>query len=148
MWARLPIPATALGPRCLPGPHDTNSTPHGCMHWEGRGDGHWVHVDGPFVPCPETPGSDCSRCSNAGWPGKGPRPAFPPLVPGVNDAPIESVYDVLKVPKDLKPGEYVLGWRYDCEGTAQVWQNCADILVGGRSERRAVSYTHLTLPTK
>ena len=39
------------------------------------------------------------------------------------------VYDVLKVPKDLKPGEYVLGWRYDCEGTAQVWQNCADILV-------------------
>jgi hypothetical protein len=24
-------------------------------------------------------------------------------------------------------GKYVLGWRYDCEATAQVWSNCADI---------------------
>ena len=35
--------------------------------------------------------------------------------------------DVLRVPADLPEGDYVLGWRYDCEGTAQVWQNCADI---------------------
>lgn len=28
---------------------------------------------------------------------------------------------------DVKPGKYVLGWRYDCEETAQVWQNCADV---------------------
>jgi len=44
-------------------------------------------------------------------------------------APVEGVLDVLKVPKDLPPGEYVLGWRYDCEGTAQVWSNCADVYV-------------------
>jgi hypothetical protein len=34
---------------------------------------------------------------------------------------------VVKVPTDLAPGKYVLGFRYDCESTAQVWSNCADI---------------------
>lgn len=125
-WARLPIPATGLGPRCLPGPHDTNSTPNGCMDWEGRSN-HNAHVDGPCVPCPETLGSDCSRCSNPGWPGKGPRPAFPPALPGIIEGSTAGVLDVLKVPADLPAGEYVLGWRYDCEGTAQVWSNCADV---------------------
>lgn len=125
-WARLPIPAAGLGPRCLPGPNDTNSTPNGCMEWEGRKN-HNGHVDGPCVPCPETPGSDCSRCSNPGWPGKGSRPAFPPAVPDAIGSPVAGVLDVVKVPGNLPPGDYVLGWRYDCEGTAQVWSNCADI---------------------
>ena len=31
-----------------------------------------------------------------------------------------AVRDVVKVPSDLKPGPYVLGFRYDCEATAQV----------------------------
>jgi hypothetical protein len=26
-WAMIPIPPTALGPRCIPGPHDTATTP-------------------------------------------------------------------------------------------------------------------------
>ncbi|KAL1525546.1 hypothetical protein AB1Y20_020401 [Prymnesium parvum] len=38
-----------------------------------------------------------------------------------------SVLDVLKIPTTLPPGEYILGWRYDCEATAQVWSNCADV---------------------
>lgn len=125
-WARLPIPSSGLGPRCLPGPNDTNSTPNGCMEWEGRSDGHNGHIDGPCVPCPETPGSDCSRCSNPGYPG-GAKPAFTPPLPGVIESPIDGVLDVLKVPSELPAGDYVLGWRYDCEGTAQVWSNCADI---------------------
>jgi hypothetical protein len=33
----------------------------------------------------------------------------------------------LLIPKALTPGKYVLGWRYDCEATAQVWSNCADV---------------------
>ena len=33
-WAMLPIPENGLGPRCLPGPDDTPSTPHGCEPWE------------------------------------------------------------------------------------------------------------------
>jgi hypothetical protein len=36
---------------------------------------------------------------------------------------------MVKIPADLKAGKYVLGWRYDCEATAQVWSNCADITV-------------------
>lgn len=131
MWSRLPIPATGLGPRCLPGPSDTASTPNGCMTWEGRSN-HNGHVDGPCVPCPETPGSDCSRCSNPGTadpqhPATVRRVAFDPEVKGVQEAPKQNVFDSLKVPADLPPGEYVLGLRYDCEGTAQVWSNCADI---------------------
>ena len=31
-----------------------------------------------------------------------------------------AVRDVVKVPSHLKPGPYVLGFRYDCEATAQV----------------------------
>jgi len=123
-WSRLPIPESGLGPRCLPGPNDTNATKNGCMHWEGRDDGHNGHVPGPCVPCPETPGSDCSRCDNNNV------PSFKPYVPGVQSAPVEGVLDVLKVPATLPAGDYVLGWRYDCEATAQVWQNCADITLG------------------
>ena len=39
------------------------------------------------------------------------------------------IADTVVVPKTLKPGKYVLGWRYDCEETAQIWQNCADVQV-------------------
>jgi hypothetical protein len=35
--------------------------------------------------------------------------------------------DYVKVPSELPPGKYILGFRYDCEATAQVWSNCADI---------------------
>ena len=30
---------------------------------------------------------------------------------------------------DVPPGRYVLGWRHDAEETAQVWNNCADVIV-------------------
>jgi hypothetical protein len=35
--------------------------------------------------------------------------------------------DDLVVPADLPKGDYVLGIRWDCEKSAQVWQGCADI---------------------
>lgn len=38
-----------------------------------------------------------------------------------------AIVDTLVVPKGLVPGGYVLGFRWDCEATAQVWQSCADI---------------------
>jgi hypothetical protein len=110
----LPIPENGLGPRCLPGPDDTPSTPHGCQPWEGRNSGHYDpkykngHVPGPCVPCPETPGSDCSRCDNGGANAKS--PAFPSPYNGIAGAPKEGVLDVIKIPHDLPPGEYVLGW--------------------------------------
>lgn len=40
-----------------------------------------------------------------------------------------SIVDRLQVPKDMKPGKYVLSWRWDCEQTPQVWALCSDIRV-------------------
>lgn len=44
--------------------------------------------------------------------------------------PVEvSIVDWLRVPQDTPPGDYVLGFRYDCEMTSQVWSSCADIQI-------------------
>jgi hypothetical protein len=40
-----------------------------------------------------------------------------------DNANADDAHGDAKVPKDLPAGDYVLGWRYDCEGTAQVWSN-------------------------
>ena len=40
-----------------------------------------------------------------------------------------TIYDQLVVPASLTPGEYVLGLRWDCETSAQVWQSCADVTI-------------------
>lgn len=114
MWARNPLP-----PRCL---------------------GNGCKTDHPCVPCPGTPGSDCTTCDNT------PEPSFPPpcdegdmpgLCSGNQGGPVNVtaahfytgvspavVVDVLRVPATLRPGRYVLGWRLDCEATAQVWSSC------------------------
>ena len=84
-------------------------------------------------PCPGTPGSDCTSCDDT------PDPAFSPpcdesghsgLCSGNQPSAWGSVgvVDTVLVP-DLTPGQYVLQWRMDCEATAQVWTNCADIRV-------------------
>ena len=39
------------------------------------------------------------------------------------------IYDTVVVPEDLEPGRYLLGWRWDCEQSSQVWQSCADVQI-------------------
>jgi hypothetical protein len=39
------------------------------------------------------------------------------------------ISDEVVIPRTIKPGRYVLSWRWDCEETAQVWQNCADVSI-------------------
>lgn len=39
------------------------------------------------------------------------------------------IVDRVVVPQDLPAGDYVLGWRWDCEESTQVWAACADITV-------------------
>jgi len=41
------------------------------------------------------------------------------------------IVDKLVVPATIKPGSYVLSLRWDCEKSAQVWTNCADIHIDG-----------------
>lgn len=40
-----------------------------------------------------------------------------------------AVEDTLEVPENIPAGEYVLGWRWDCEATSQIWSSCADITI-------------------
>jgi hypothetical protein len=40
-----------------------------------------------------------------------------------------AIEDTLVVPSTLVPGDYVLGFRWDCEQTTQVWSTCADITI-------------------
>ena len=42
---------------------------------------------------------------------------------------IGEVIDLVKVPEELEPGEYVLGFRWDCKCTAQIWTVRSNILV-------------------
>ena len=66
---------------------------------------------------------------------------FPPPAPGisgyanVNATRFSYIVDLIRIPEDIRPGRYLLGWRWDCEESAQIWQNCADILiVDGKAE--------------
>lgn len=44
------------------------------------------------------------------------------------------IVDQVIIPADLAPGDYVLGWRWDCEESSQVWASCADVSIVARSE--------------
>jgi len=40
-----------------------------------------------------------------------------------------SIVDRVQVPAGLEKGAYLLSWRWDCEQSHQIWQNCADIRI-------------------
>jgi hypothetical protein len=40
-----------------------------------------------------------------------------------------SIVDKVKVPATLPAGNYLLSWRWDCEESTQVWQNCVDVVL-------------------
>jgi len=55
---------------------------------------------------------------------------FPaPFVGGSGDKWGFSLVDRVVLPEELATGDYVLSWRWDCEGTNQVWANCADVTI-------------------
>ena len=35
--------------------------------------------------------------------------------------------DLVMVPENIEPGQYVLSFRWDCDGSPQVWNSCANI---------------------
>ena len=39
-----------------------------------------------------------------------------------------TMYDYLRV-HDVPAGDYVLGFRWDCEFAAQIWQACSDVTI-------------------
>merc|ERR1740121_1007792 len=89
------------------------------------------------IPMPEYIGSEgadikghaCGGCPcGTGDPGGNTEKDFPPPfgkdLLGKNVA----IVDLVKVPQ-LPAGEYVVGFRWDCETSSQIWQSCADISI-------------------
>ena len=48
---------------------------------------------------------------------------------GSSDYSQGQVIDLVKVPEDLEPGEYVLSFRWDCKCSPQVWGSCSNIVI-------------------
>merc|ERR1711863_197297 len=45
------------------------------------------------------------------------------------------IVDTLALPDSLPPGDYVLGWRWDCEESTQIWSSCSDVTIQGKSNK-------------
>ena len=39
------------------------------------------------------------------------------------------IVDYVQLPSDLPAGKYVLGFRWDCEESNQIWQSCSDVTI-------------------
>ena len=39
------------------------------------------------------------------------------------------IVDKLAIPANMPAGDYVLGWRWDCEESTQIWSSCSDITI-------------------
>ena len=48
---------------------------------------------------------------------------------GSSADPTLEIVDYVQIPADLPEGAYVLGWRWDCEESNQIWQSCSDITI-------------------
>jgi hypothetical protein len=48
---------------------------------------------------------------------------------GVGDLPQLEIVDKVIIPAGLAPGKYVLGWRWDCEESTQIWTSCSDVTI-------------------
>merc|ERR1711924_54394 len=51
------------------------------------------------------------------------------MIDGQDAIPDMEIVDYVKIPADTKPGRYVLGWRWDCEESNQIWQSCSDVTI-------------------
>jgi hypothetical protein len=45
------------------------------------------------------------------------------------DLPGLEIVDRVRIPADLPAGEWVLGWRWDCEQSSQIWSSCSDVTI-------------------
>jgi len=83
-----------------------------------KGDGH---------PCPH--GCGFSLDDTCGWyPGGNTPDAFPNPFGKSNKGKNTAIQDLVHVPM-VPPGDYVIGFRWDCETSSQVWTSCGDITI-------------------
>lgn len=118
MWARNPIP------RINDSPGDSGSPSDLAQNCQNPADGLGCRQFSPI--CPEPAGTNASRP----WHKIEPASRKSDVEGGCSgDWTSGMLVDFLQVPVGLSAGRYVLGWRWDCEETAQVWASCADINV-------------------
>ena len=55
------------------------------------------------------------------------------MMDGQSAVPDLEIVDEVHVPEDVAPGRYVLGWRWDCEESNQIWASCADVTIVAKS---------------
>jgi len=51
------------------------------------------------------------------------------MIDGSNAQPDLEIVDRIRIPLGLEPGDYVLGWRWDCEESNQIWASCSDVTI-------------------
>lgn len=118
-WSRLPLPGTGYGHRCACDLTDDAHGDHpqdyncGCKKGEEQGgcSSPGNCSSGACLPCPETAGSDCSRCDNPPRHSWG-HYSFPPPCDEACMRLNPGVLDEVRIPAHFKPGKYVLGFRY------------------------------------
>jgi len=90
------------------------------------------------IPMPNFIGSDCDDMSGhpcngcpcgSGYPGGNTDEDFPNPFGKSNMGKNTAIVDLVKVPSMLPPGDYVVGFRWDCETSSQVWSTCADVSI-------------------
>lgn len=103
---RAPVPGKAYCPGCGY-PHYGSDGACPCSGGEAD----------PKITCPVVP------------PDAGSDLAFTPDPAPGHSAADYALEDELRVPADIRPGDYVLGYRWDCEMTSQIWSSCSDISI-------------------
>jgi len=53
-----------------------------------------------------------------------------------------NIIDKVQIPADLPTGEYALSFRWDCEQTPQVWQQCADVTISPSGAQHSEQRSH------
>jgi hypothetical protein len=133
-WARIPIPGCRICDQSVCGqtiPPNLTATfyPGGDWPGEWHGGSPWFEQQLCNQACT---GTNMTACPPGMTQFPEPLPGlsgyFPPGYPTVDGLPY-SIIDEVAVPTDLEPGDYLLSWRWDCEQSNQIWQNCADIRI-------------------
>jgi len=145
-WARNPIPSCFYCDQSKCGTGLPNLTEWFQPHQGGRHDLSWF-VGGEAWWKQEQCSQDCSgfnmmTCPPAMTQFAEPLPGIgsylgsfmvdthssPTTITGRQGLPY-SIVDKVVIPADIDAGDYLLSWRWDCEQSPQIWQNCADVKI-------------------
>lgn len=141
-WARNPIPSCAYCDQATCGTRLPNLTEWFQPHQLGPDDHTW-QVGGEQWWKQEQCAQDCSGFNLMTCPPG--MTQFPEPLPGISsylgnfmvmgkhtvgmEGVQFSIVDKVLVPSAIEAGDYLLSWRWDCEQSPQIWQNCADVKI-------------------